>query len=117
MSSGWPLVLVNGWTNTGSPYADASYTRVGAMCFLHGRVQVGMWGQLVSLPEDCRPARSLQFAMRVSRGNARVDVGNGAVTCESTWGAGNWLSLDGIAFTVDLSIESLGNAVGRLNEG
>lgn len=53
LGSGWPLSLVNGWTNKGSPYADASYTRVGSLCFLRGRVQYGgTWGEVVSLPED-----------------------------------------------------------------
>ena len=98
------LKLENDWSNYGEGYRGASILKSGKICVLSGLIKnVRPWrGHVTILPKACRPSRRLVFGVNVHMRNARVDVlPDGRVfyiTNRERW---NWLSLSGLAFTVE----------------
>ena len=100
LTSGWPMDLKMGWTNAAAPYAGATYTLVGSLCFLEGRIEVGrsFYMKLAQLPEECRPTKRQMFGQNVGSSSNRIDVlPDGEV--KYTRGQSDWVSFSGIVFS------------------
>ena len=99
VSPGWPMDLQNGWKNAAAPYAGATYTLVGSLCFLEGRIEKGNnYGTLAQLPAECRPTKKQMFNQNVGASSNRIDVqADGEVKYAS--GQSDWVSFSGIVFS------------------
>lgn len=100
LSPGWPIELSNGWSNAAAPYAGATYTLVGSLCFVEGRIVSGStWGVLAQLSADCRPTKTLAFNLNVEgSATSQIEV---HINGEVVYSAGpqvGWVSLSGIVF-------------------
>eukprot|EP00913_Durusdinium_trenchii_P032326 g30267.t1 len=100
VSPGWPIELQNGWENAPAPYAPASYTLVGSLCFVEGRiVSSSSWGVLAHLPEDCRPTKRLTFNLNGhGAATSEIEVLTNGEVIYSAGPQTSWLSLSGIIF-------------------
>ena len=96
------LKLINGWTNYGKPYTNASIFKNKNLVYVDGVIKNGKWGEIAILPPGYRPTTGiLHFALRTEdRMPAIVTVHpNGKIT----WVGGqknSWLSLSGIHFSI-----------------
>lgn len=100
LTAGWPMDLKNDWTNAAAPYAGATYTLVGSLCFLEGRIEQGKGfvRKLAQLPVECRPTKRVMFAQNVGNSSNRIDVlPDGEV--KYVRGQSAWVSLSGIVFS------------------
>lgn len=100
LSPGWPIELSNGWSNAAAPYAGATYTLVGSLCFVEGRIVSGStWGVLAQLSAGCRPTKTLAFNLNVEgSATSQIEV---HINGEVVYSAGpqvGWVSLSGIVF-------------------
>eukprot|EP00435_Cladocopium_sp_Y103_P061658 s1182_g23.t1 len=117
VAPGWPLELVNGWSNLGGGYAEAKYTLVGSLCFLDGVIKEGTnWNAMAQLPAHCLPTKRLMFNILVRRGKtARVDVWPDGKVGYVGGDTGNWVSLSGIVFSTRQADSFLTLADGWVN--
>ncbi len=96
------LPFQNGWTNFGSGYNTAQFTKTSSCrVFLKGLVMSGStggWTAIGSLPIGFRPKGELAFQVATSpNATGRIDImANGDVNFVS--GSNGWISLDSISF-------------------
>jgi len=96
----------DGWTNYNGHYQVATVSRRGNICYLHGLV-LGNNGTIGTVPEFCAPGKRLMFSVLRAGVTGRVDMlPNGRLLLVDGIKHG-WLSLSGIAYTVDVSNSSL----------
>ncbi|CAJ1386416.1 unnamed protein product [Effrenium voratum] len=114
---GWPLELVNGWSNFGG-FSEAKYILVGSLCFLEGVIKGTNWNAMAQLPTHCLPTKRQMFNVNVQGGkNARVDVWPDGKVVYVGGDAGNWVSLSGVVFSTRQTEFSLSLAGGWVNNG
>jgi len=103
--------FASGWANYGGDYGSATYKVIAAdgkkMCFLQGLIKSGSYGNLLTLPAECRPSKRLIFEVNNHAKQCRVDVQTNGIV---SWHAGGrdhaWISITGIAFTVGTAGQS-----------
>jgi hypothetical protein len=94
------LQLTSGWINFAERVPSYVLGRV-ITTGKSGLVEAGKWGHIASLPEGQRPASALNFAVNTHGTHSRLDIGNdGRIHCRDQGQAHQWLSLEGIRFTV-----------------
>lgn len=110
---GWSAVtFATGWTNYGASYQAVSYRRTGDLVNLRGLATSGAnawttYPTLFTLPAGFAPPARLIY-MREAQGsgdetNCRLDIeSSGAVTYVGGGFGSEWISLDGISFSVSL---------------
>jgi len=101
------LPLTHSWQSYGGSYGTASYKVIGQLCMVNGLVKHGGWGTVANLPGGCRPTKRVIFNLNNHAKTSRVDVlTNGQIH----WCGGgrdhSWLSMSGISFATDASIET-----------
>lgn len=92
---GWRnLTLTSNWVDFGAPFPVPSIKRVGRdLVYVRGVVSVsGTYNTLITtIPADCRPSNSLNFAGFTSTGVGQVSLAsNGNLTCSSTLTTGQF---------------------------
>jgi len=98
------LPLSHGWRPFGSEYQKPSYSCPSGNGFvvLNGlatRVS-GAWNNIGRLPLGCRPSKQLIFNMNNNAKTVRIDVqASGVISWYAGGKDGNWVSLNGIAFS------------------
>lgn len=95
-----PLILRNGWTKYGSPYAAAAYTKTRAgVVVLKGLIKSGaLDSATATLPADYRPAAHLMFEASANSAACRFDVfSHGDISVTSAC-SNAWASLDSIRY-------------------
>ena len=96
-----PLTLTNGWAAYGSGHAPPTFTKdnTSGMVTVSGLAKAGGWGDIATLPHDCRPKQILIFGLNNHDSSCRVDVHpDGRIAWNAGGKAHAWVSLDGIAF-------------------
>lgn len=67
--------FLNGWTNYGSTYPPARYTKRAGIVYLSGLLKDGTIDQpMFSLPAGYRPSENLLFPSCANNGYARINV-------------------------------------------
>ena len=94
--------LQNGWTNYGSPYGPATFTKTSSdIVMMHGLIRYGTAVQnetICVLPEGFRPDKRLIFQTQISGATtSRIDVDTDG-TVILIYGNTSWMSLDQISF-------------------
>lgn len=98
-----PLNLNNGWTDYGSGYATAAYTRTKAgYVILKGLIKKTSFGAtsgeiIATLPPDYRPNAALMWGNNTNNTAGRVDIWNNGQVIFSV-GSTAWFALDSIRF-------------------
>jgi hypothetical protein len=98
-----------GWSNYGSGYQSVQYKKFGDLIFLRGLAssQTNLWAAypvIFVLPDNFRPSSGRLVFSQCGNANAivRVDITTAGQVRWVAGGAGNdWISLDGIIFSVD----------------
>ena len=111
------LQLQNPFVNYGAPYGTAGYYKDSSeVIHLSGLIKstIPLSGGMTvigSLPAGYRPANPLIFTAKNGSGYARIDVGtDGAISTwpnDSTGYYQNYLSLDGISFATNNTVQTL----------
>jgi len=97
------LPLTPAWGMPG--YETPTFSRVGGICSLEGRVRTSHrrrdnMGTVAILPEDCRPFKKLAFNQNHHEGVTRLDVDqDGVLSWESGSRNHDWVSLAGMFFS------------------
>ena len=93
--------LTNGWVNYGYGYNNAAYRKIGKIVTLRGMVKSGTMGvSIMTLPTGYRPVASCILTTLSNNVIGRVDI-NSAGVVVALVGTNNWISLDGISFSID----------------
>jgi hypothetical protein len=113
-----PITFAKGSRAWGDPYASPSATRDGPLVVLSGVVRVSATGTFGRLPVGMRPAQDIIVRQTKGTHTIRIDIKTDGHMVAYGTGAqiGNWVSLDGLAFTTQLS-EHLSLANGVTNYG
>ena len=98
-----------GWSNYAGGYQAVQYKKFGDFVYLRGLASSGgnAWASyptIMTLPVGCRPTGGTVLLETMANANqaVRVDIDISGNVKWSSGGAGsNWLSLDGISFSVD----------------
>jgi len=95
-----PLPLTNGWADWGSGYYSPTYVLAKGLCSVQALVKGSAgFGQIATLPKECRPSGTLIFNLNSGNSVVRVDVkSEGQVVWVAGNAGGTWLSLTGILF-------------------
>jgi Tfp pilus assembly protein PilE len=102
-----PLIVQAGWTDYGSTYSTAAYTKTASgIVMLRGLLKnsgtPGSYSVIASLPDDYKPSGRLIFgASTAPNASARIDIeprAGGADVLYGTGGNPGWLSLDTIRY-------------------
>merc|ERR1712048_145606 len=98
-SSTTSLSLINGWLPYGGDYGTPSVSVKNGFCIVEGLVKNGAWGNISTLPMNCRPQKRLVFNLNNQDKTSRVDV---LTDGQILWFAGGkdygFISLSGIVF-------------------
>jgi hypothetical protein len=100
---GEPLQLINNWQPYANGYRTPSWVKSENMCIVSGvaKATKGFLATLCQLPPECRPSKRLIFTTSHHGTNSRLDVlSNGEIQYVAGAREEDWLSLDGIFFTV-----------------
>ena len=93
--------LSNRWVNYGGHYGSASAIVEEGFCFVNGLVKNGGWGNIATLPSNCRPDKRLIFNLNHHQSTARVDVQtSGTISWHAGGKSHSWISLTGISFSI-----------------
>lgn len=107
-STNWtPVTFEANWSNFGGEYQTVQFKKFGDLVFIRGLATSGAaaWSAqptIFTLPVGFRPLSRLMFAVIGSNALARLEIISSGEVQWSTVGAGSdWISLDGIVFSVD----------------
>jgi hypothetical protein len=98
-----PLPFATGWSSYDTTYQSGGYRKLGDMVFLRGLcTQVaGATSSMFTLPSGYRPLKISLGAHISSVSMVRYDIQtNGSFVTSATISSGNWVSLEGIQFSV-----------------
>lgn len=110
-----PIAFANGSAAWGQPYAIPAATRDGPLVVLSGVLRVARNGHVATLPVGMRPAQDI--LLRQTKGTYAIPIDiqtDGRIFAGGN--VGNWVSLDGLAFTTQLA-EHLPLESGATNYG
>ena len=107
------LSLISPWRDFGDGYGSASWFMAGHTCIVSGLIRLEQDGlaswknNIATLPKQCRPIGRLAFLLNQHEESHRIDVlPSGAIIWVNGRKITNWLSLDGIAFSTGMLLDT-----------
>ena len=95
------ISLTKGWIPYGGDYGTPSVTVKDGICIVDGLVKSGAWGNIATLPSNCRPQKRLIFNLNNHGKTSRVDVlTNGQIVWITGGKDHGWINLSGILFVL-----------------